>query len=889
MSEQAAESAGPLARALIRWVDWMNHSALLVVAVILLGCFVLFRYTVDNLGISTDTSDMLAPDLEFRQIYTDYQRAFPQFTDLMIVVVDADTPDLAREAATRLSGQLQSMPALFKSVYLPGGGEFFDRNALLYLDVDTLQETADRLIRGQAFLGSLAMKPDLPELLRLTGLALERSETDRSIQIEPMLREIEAALKAANEQRFYQTSWQQLFSDSPPAADDLRALILLQPRLDYSRLQPASEAMAAVRDTAQVLGLDENHGVSVRITGEVALAHEELQSASRGAALAGIMSLVLVGLVLGFGLGSWQLVLATIVTLLCGLVMTAGFATFAIGHLNLISVAFAVLYIGLAVDYAIHYCLRYRELRYEHNSRSGALRMAAGDIGGSLLICTITTAIGFYAFVPTSFTGVSELGLIAGTGMVIGLALSLSLLPALLSLLPAGRIGETIPVPVHARRNWLRIPAMHPRPVLIVSLLAACGALLSLPAVHFDANPIALRDPGSESVQTFNELLESTRNSPWNLNVLADGPDGARWLASELQRLPEVGDTVTLDSFIPDKQPQKLDIIQDLALLLGPLGTDQIHQEPVSADAGIAALRKFELVVERSAAELPDPLRKGLASELREFLRRIPEMGPERQTEEVLTLETSLLGSFHPLLKRLNAAMQTTGVTLDDLPTDLVRRWVDDQGRYRVNVASAVPLLAQSQLNAFVDAVRAIAPRATGAAIFNIESGRVVVTAFQQAMLSALGAIVLLLLILLPSKRDVVLVLLPLLLAALITAAGAVVTGISFNFANVIALPLLLGIGVDSAVHMVHRYRTALPADGDLLGSSTVRAIIVSALTTICSFGSLAFSPHPGAASMGKLLSIGMAATLLCMLALLPALLYQRNPLASPDRSGDLL
>ncbi|HHQ14780.1 MAG TPA: hypothetical protein ENK16_07100, partial [Chromatiales bacterium] len=428
-----------------------------------------------------------------------------------------------------------------------------------------------------------------------------------------------------------------------------------------------------------------------------------------------------------------------------------------------------------------------------------------------------------------------------------------------------------------------------PRPVLMVSLLAAGIALFSLPAVRFDANPIALRDPGSESVRSFNDLLKSTRNSPWNLNVLTDGPDGARWLASELERLPEVGETVMLDSFIPDEQQQKLDIIQDLALLLGPLGNGQGRHEPVSADAGIAALRKFESVVENSTAELPASLRHELVLELHAFLQRILDMNPEQQTGEILTLETSLLGSFHPLLVRLSAAMQATEIHKKDLPADLVRRWVDDQGRYRVNVSSAVPLLDEDRLNAYVDAVRKVAPAATGAAVFNIESGRVVVTAFQQAMLSALGAIVLLLLVLLPSKRDVFLVLLPLLLAALITAAGTVVAGISFNFANVIALPLLLGIGVDSAVHMVHRYRTALPADGDLLGSSTVRAIIVSALTTICSFGSLAFSPHPGAASMGQLLSIGMAATLLCMLALLPALLYHRDPLVPRDRSGDLL
>lgn len=866
---------------LARWVDAVTRSALPVVLAFLAASVVVFRLTIGHLGISTDTSDMLSRELSFRENYSEYKRAFPQYTDIMVVVVTGDTPDLARQATTVLAAKLRTLPELFKSVYMPAGGEFFDRHMLLYLSIGELRDLAERLIESQAIIGRLASSPSLTGLLELLEAALDRAQTDPSPELIAFLRETDDAIAAANSGRFYQLSWQNLFLGSQANGETHRQLILLQPRLDYRQLQPASDAMQAVRNAAAGLDLDAAHGVRVQITGEVALAHEELQSASRGATTAGIMSLVLVAIVLGAGLGRWQLVVATVVTLLCGLIMTAGFAALAIGHLNLISIAFAVLYIGLGVDYGIHLCLRYRELVAQAVSRADALRRAVAHVGGSLLICTATTAIGFYAFVPTSFTGVSELGLIAGTGMVISLVLSLTLLPALLTLLPAIRADET---PVQAGktpRSLLRVPAARPRLVLGFAAGLAVAAAALLPAAHFDANPISLRNPESESVRAFNELLKTSATSPWSLHVLAENRNRAQRLVSEIRELPVVEDAVSIDRFVPSGQQHKLALIDDLALLLGPqLQADRSQSDSGSPDR-VAALRRFAAAVERnsSRARIPADLSLSLQRNLQRFETELVSKPPDAQKQPLDELERSLLGAWPPLLDRLAASLTATEIRLDSLPQELAARWVTGDGRYRIDVLPAAGLRDQESLEGFVEAVRSVATDATGPAVFNIESGRVVVRAFAQALLSSLLAIAMLLLVLLPRKLDVVLVLTPLLLAAALTAAASVAFGIAFNFANVIALPLLLGIGVDSGVHIVHRYRTAPPASGNLLGSSTTRAVLVSALTTICSFGNLAFSPHPGAASMGKLLAIGTGTMLLCMLTVLPALLYWRTPL----------
>lgn len=864
----------------------MSRAAWVVTVFLILSSAFILRFTLDNLGISTDTSDMLSPELDFRRSYSDYQQSFPQYADSMIVIVRGDTPDLASSSSTLLADRLRDDKDLFKTVYQPAAGDFFASQALLYLDVDELYDLSDNILRVQAFLGRLARDPSLSELLLLTEMALERIAAGETLDIEPLLREIGFALAAGAEGRFYQVSWQQLLQGSNSSTTDRMQLIILQPRLDYRHLQPAAAAMRRVRQAAGELQLDGAHGVSVQITGEVALAHEELQSASRGAAIAGILSLVFVAAVLGIGLGSWQLVIATIVTLLCGLSMTAGFATIAIGHLNLISIAFAVLYIGLGVDYAIHLCLRYRELMRQDISHAVALRGAVRDVGGSLFICTATTATGFYAFVPTSFTGVSELGLIAGTGMVISLVLSLTLLPALLSLFPLIRPGR-LPQKSHSAARLLRAPARHPRAILWFAVGAGVAAILMLQALRFDANPINLRDPASESVRAFNELLQSSTSSPWNLHLVADNRADAQQRVEQIRQLPVVDDVVTIESFVPADQEEKLAIIDDLSLLLGPLATTA--RPAALPETQLAALRKFEVSLgdfDGGDSPLADTTKR-LHQNLRQFLSRLSSKLLAEREHELLELEASLLGSLPPLLANLNEALKATPIRAENLPADLVERWVGEDGRYRIDVLPAKALLSDRDLNAFVRDVQSVAPNVTGAAVFNIESGRVVATAFAKALLSALVAITILLLLLLPNKRDVMLVMLPLLLAAILTTSVAISLGIAFNFANVIALPLLLGIGVDSAVHMVHRYRAALPADGDLLGSSTIRAIVVSALTTICSFGNLAFSPHPGAASMGQLLAIGTGVTLLCMLAVLPALLYRRNPLAANGRIGE--
>ncbi|MBW2716454.1 MAG: MMPL family transporter, partial [Deltaproteobacteria bacterium] len=550
----------------------------------------------------------------------------------------------------------------------------------------------------------------------------------------------------------------------------------------------------------------------------------------------------------------------------------------AIGHLNMISVCFAVLFIGLGVDFGIHLCIRYRELLAGGLEHAAALRETAGDVGSSIFLCAITTAIGFFAFVPTDFVGVAELGLISGTGMFISLFCTLTLLPALLSLrpLPVGRgyaVGRS-----WSNASFANLPLRHPRAIRITALVMGLGAILLLPKARFDNNPLNVRDPSSESVRTFNELLEKGASSPWSLNAVAPSLESAQLLAERLGALDVVERVVTVSDYVPTDQDNKLGIIEDVAMFVAPLpGPDGVDPLPSLAEQ-VGALDDLSRELGRLQDSGEHSELVASASRLRPaldlYLRRL-EASPD-PTREIEVLQSSMLGSLPEQLRILDAALSAGHVTLEKLPDAILERMITADGRVRIQIFPRDDLNDHAALAAFVDGVKTIAPEVAGSASEILESGRSVVRALTQAMLSAFVAITLFLLILWRRVDDTALVLIPLLLASALTVAAAVLADIPFNFADVIVLPLLLGIGVDSGIHLVHRVRVVADGELNLLATSTARAVTYSALTTIASFGSLGLATHLGLATLGRLLTIGVGFTLVCNLIVLPALIRRR-------------
>jgi uncharacterized protein len=847
-------------------------------------------YTATHLGMNTDTAGLLSPDLPFRKRSADFKAAFPGDSDRLAIVLDGPNEDAVADGAARLAAALAREPKTFATVLYPQGNSFFRRNGLLFLKVDELVALAQRLAEAQPLLGTLAEDPSLRGLFGVLGLAaktLREGKEDANTQsLALALDKISAVVEGRAAGKTVSLSWLDLMRARPAKPSDKRRIVIVQPRLDFTSLEPGKHAMRRVRDLAKSLGLTPQQGVRVRLTGTVALNTEELKSVEQGAGTAGFISLALVTLLLIAGLRSVRLVVAVLVTLVVGLVWTGAFAAVAIGELNLISVAFAVLFIGLGVDFGIHYALRFREAAA--NGDKEPLSIAARGVGPAIALAAATTAVAFLAFVPTAYRGISELGIIAVAGLVIALVLNLTLLPALIALFGVApkSAPEVLPALVRAPEAFVR---RHARAICIGAIVLAVAAVPFAANMRFDHNPLNLKDLSTESVQTVLELTKETDASPFTASVLAPNLKAADALAARFEKLSAVDKAVTLSDYVPKKQAEKLTIIDQAALFLLPT----LENLSVKPTPGAAARRAAYISFQGQLAAL---LKSGKAGALAPGIKRLADAlaayaaKTKLSDEALLALDRALTGSFPARLAELKEAMRAKRVTLADLPKLLREQRMAADGRVRVEIFPKTNLTRNRDLREFVREVRSVAPDATDSPINILEGGRVVVAAFYQATATAFVIIVLLLFVLLRRVWDVLLVMIPLALAALLAVAVAELAGLDLNLANIIVLPLLLGLGVDSGIHLVMRAReeangaphgaphrarhgAVRGGGGMLLNTSTPRAVLFSALTTVGSFGTLAASGHRGTASLGMFLTIAIAVTLVCMLVLLPAMM----------------
>ena len=855
----------------VRIVRFCARRALYVILTATVLSTGICHYVVNNVKINSDTSDMLSPALQFRQDYINYKKAMPAFGPSLVIVVEAPNPDQAEDAARELAQRLRKNKDIKGPVKYLAADPFFSKNGLLYLKPQDLEELANRLADAQPLLASLSADPSLRGLFNVLTLALNQMEKggDAPPGLHRILDHLSVVAEARAKGRSDELSWRRLISGKPGDSKIAREFIRVGIKLDFSSLGPAKKSMKIVRKVAEVAALTPEHGIRVRITGGNAMATEELDSVTSGAQKAGWISLVLVALMLFIGLGSSRLVLATLITLITGLIWTAGFAIAAVGHLNLISVAFAVLFIGLGVDFGIHFVLRFREEISAGKEQAEALDQATKDLGGALTLCAAAAAIGFFSFLPTNYVGLAELGLISGVGMFLALAANFTLLPALLTVMPfKAKLRQPLfrivmpDVVIKRFGSFLAVGA------LVIGVASAC----LIPQVRFDFNPLHLKDPTTESVQTAMDLMADPKVSPETISILVEKKETAVKLSESLPNLPEVSRVVWLKNFVPDHQQEKADVIQNIAFtMLSVFDTSNRKDPPGREDIKIYTEKFQERLSEAVKNKKLDKALSASARRLADAL--IPFTRSTKGLKaSVVDLQDAFLDRFEGRLVRLEQSLEASPFAESDIPVALHGRYVTREGRYRVEIYPKENVTNNEAMQRFVSAVQKHIPSVTGVPVVLVESGRVVLEAIAQASLTALVFICILLIVILRNIWDALLVLLPLILAAVWTVAASVIFNLPFNYANVIVVPLLLGLGAASGIHLVMRSRLGL-SETALLQTSTPRAVVFSALTTIGSFGSLAVSNHRGTASMGELLMVAIGFTLLSTLVILPALM----------------
>jgi len=820
-------------------------------------------YARENFAISTDTGQLISSRLPWRQREIQFDAAFPQQSDTIVIVLDGATPELADSASRALAQALANRPEHIQSVRQSDAGPFFERNGLLFLPTQEVTQTTERLIRAQPFLATLAADPTLRGFARALSFipqGVQASRIEFSQFAKPLAR-IAATLEALLADRKAAFSWSELMTGEAPTAQELRRFIVVKPILDYGALEPGAAATDVIRATAKSLALVPDRGVSVRLTGPVPMADEEFSTVADGALLNGTLTIAAVILILWLALRSGRIILAVILSLIVGLTMTAAVGLAMVGALNLISVAFAVLFVGIGVDFGIQFSVRYRQERHINNDLGAALTSAAAGVAMPLALAAAATAAGFYAFVPTDYRGVSELGLIAGTGMLIAFVTSITLLPALLMILkPPGEargVGYRRLVPVDL------FLARHRRAVLVVTGLAVAAGLPLLQHLKFDFNPLNLRSAKVESVATMLDLMKDPATSPNTIDVLVPSLTEATALARRLDRLPEVARTVTLKSFVPEDQDEKLATIADAASLLGlTLDPSETKPHPSDEETVQALTEASDAFIEARGSGEPAALALRVAT----ALAGLAVVAPSRR----LVIGQELMAGLDTHLNEIRSALKPEPVSIATLPQDLKRDWLTADGRARVEVAPKGDPNDNKTLKRFVSAVLALAPEATGDPILIQQSADAVVRAFLEAGGLALASITLILFLVLRRVSDVLVTLVPLLLAGVVTMELTVLVGLPLNFANIIALPLLLGVGVAFKIYYVLAWRNGVT---NLLASSLTRAVMFSAMTTAAAFGSLWFSNHPGTSSMGELLSLSLLTTLAAAVLFQPILM----------------
>ncbi|HXC02111.1 MAG TPA: MMPL family transporter [Opitutaceae bacterium] len=841
-----------------RLVEFSRRRAGVVAAAALVLALGAGFYVAGHASIDSDTSKLIDPNLPWQKASDDVDRQFPQDNDLLVAVIDGATPEQAADAATGLADALAQQKSLFSYVRDPEANPYLRRNGLLLLlSPAEVQDFCDHLISAQPFLGTIAADPSVRGVLGAIDLLAQgalRHEV-ASAQIDGPLKILADAAEAAAEGRRQPLSWQQFFSGRKPDPGDFRRFVLASTTHNYGEVQSASDAIDAVRKAARDAGLTPENGVTVRVTGQVALDNDQLSALSEGATFSAVLCLGLLGFWLVVGLRELRTVLAVVVTLLVGLVTCAAFAVWAVGPFNPVSIAFAPLFIGIAIDFSIQFSIRYEAERLTGTPIEASRRTALG-IGTPLAVAAVATAVGFISFAPTAYLGVRSLGLIAGAGMIIALLLNLTLLPALLSLLRieadshaagfawGGVVDRFIP----RRRRWVVAG------IAVLSLIFATA----LPRLRFDFNPVDLENSHSESVSTLLDLTSDVNTCPYYIEFL-DTSAAAMRTADRLQQLPEVDHVLSANSFIPGDQAPKLEALEDAASLLGPTLSPAVVKPAPSPGEALAAIVHCADDMAQLGAQGDAP-----AARLAVALRKIIQGG----AAAVPALSTNFSAGISLRLDDLRQVLQAGPVSLDTLPPDFRRDWIAPDGRWRVEVYPKGDVRDNETLRHFARTVQSVVPQAVGSAIAVEEWSRLAPRAFAMAGLLALGAISILLLVVLRNVYDVVLVFAPLLLAGLFTLGAAALLGLSINFANIITLPMMLGIGVAFDIYFVMRHRSGEP---DLLGSSTAYGVIFSALTTGTAFGSLALSKSPGMAEMGKFLSLSLFFILFCTLFVLPA------------------
>ena len=894
-----------LGRALVAWTRLCLRAPALIVLVAVVSAVAAGAWTAQSLGYKVSRVDLLDPESDYNKLWIDYIREFGEDDDA-VVVVEGPSRDRVVAVLRELSQEVARDGERFRSVLHEVDLSKIRSKGLHYLSPADLAEIDRFIERTQPILeGGWAHLKVTNMVGGLAGQVVAGAQPAGATQEPPLaaleryseslLAGLEAGRREAIEgQSAYVSPWprmpeslstlRDLSSEHLLAKDGRLGFVLLRLAKSETGFAGASASTDELRRLIRLVG-GRHADVSIGLTGLPVMEDDEMRTSQQSMMWASGLSLVAVVIVIVAGFGGVRHALMANGVLVVGMAWAFAWATVSVGHLNILSVTFTVTLIGVGIDYGTYYVGRYLELRRQGLGCDDALLDTSASVGPGILTGAITTAVAFFSAALTSFVGVAELGMIAGGGILLCCAAELLVLPAVLALVDRGPLGGRIPTPVPVH-EWLAPVARHPRFVALAAMAATMAVASGIHELDYDHNLLNMQAEDLESVAVEKKLLTECDQSVWYALSIADSREELLARKERLTQLPTVERVDEIASLLPVDEELKRPLIERIQARLATL-PERPPEIPIDRLDGLGETLGW---AQGEAVKRPGGLRTAWHLErAREALRR---MGPEDCFRTLAAFQQRAAGDLLTRLHALAGVADPEPPQLADLPPSLVERFVGSSGRHLLKIYGRGDIWNFDALERFVKDVRAVDPRATGNPLQAYEASLEMKRSYEQAALYSLIVILAVLWLDFRSILHALLAALPLALGMAQTLGLMGLVGIDLNPANLIGIPLILGIAVDYGVHIVH---DALERPGPYrISASTANSVLVDALTTILGFGALMVASHKGLESLGRVLTLGVTTCTITSLVLLPAILAVVRPLggaadAGGDEAGELV
>jgi hypothetical protein len=892
----SGHAPGLLGRGLVAWTRLCLWRPWVVVLVAIAAAVASGLWTADRLGYKVSRTDLLDPESDYNKLWIDYIREFGEDDDAVIVVEGPSRGDVI-PVLDELSREVAREGDLFRSVLHEVDLSRVRSKGLHYLSPEDLAAIDQFVERTQPVLDGGWMQLRVGTMV--AGLAAQMVAGDQPQSLgesplatierysESLLAALETPQPSAGRPGDYVSPWptmpesvgtlRDLSSENLLAKDGRLGFVLLRLVKQDGGFAGASAATDELRRIIERVAA-RNPATTIGLTGLPVMEDDEMRSSQQSMIWASGLSLAAVILVVIAGFGGVRHALLANGVLVIGMAWAFGWATASVGHLNILSVTFAVTMIGVGIDYGTYYLGRYLEARRRGLDCEAALLETSGSVGPGILTGAITTSVAFFAAALTSFVGVAELGMIAGGGILLCCAAELLVLPAALAIVDRSFLGRRIPepVPVH---TWLEPLMRHPRFVALAAVACSMALAGGLHELEYDHNLLNLQPDGLESVQVEKKLLAECDQSVWYALSIADSREQLLERKQQLEALPSVERIDEIASLLPGDEALKRPAIERIG---GRLATLPERPPEIPVDR-LDSLGETLAWAQAEASKRPGGLRTAWHLErVRESLRT---KGPDECYRALAAFQQRAAGDLLSRLHGLSAVANPESPALDDLPPSLVERFVGSSGRHLLKIYGRGDIWNFESLERFVREVRSVDPRATGNPLQAYEASLEMKRSYEQAGMWALAVILVVLWLDFRNLTHAFLAVLPLALgmAQMLGLMGMV--GIDLNPANLIGIPLILGIAVDYGVHVVHDY---LERPGPYrMSASTANAVLVDALTTILGFGALMVASHRGLESLGRVLTLGVTTCTVTSLVFLPAVLTWMRPAGRDEEPED--